>query len=89
LSFEAFGLFSDPANNSPNATFQLKLGSTVLVSVAKPATTANWHLRAAITLRTVGPAAVAIGSLALTRTTLASTRSFLPHKPPPWTPPPR
>src|SRR5947208_1662204 len=64
------GLRVGPANNSPNATFQLKLGSTVLVSVAKSATTANWHLRAAITLRSVGPAAVVIGSFALAQNNL-------------------
>jgi hypothetical protein len=67
LRFEAFGSFADPANNSPNATFNLKLGATTLLSVAKPATTANWHLSASITFRTAGPAAVAIASLAATQ----------------------
>jgi len=71
LRFEAFGSFGDPGNNSPNATFQLKLGSTVLVSVAKTATTANWHLSASITMRSVGPAAVAVASLAAIQDNLA------------------
>jgi hypothetical protein len=65
VRIEAFGTFGDPANNSPNATFQLKLGSMVVLSVAKPATTANWHLQAAITFRSVGFFGVAMGSIAL------------------------
>jgi hypothetical protein len=69
--FEAFGTFSDPANNSPNATLNLKLGATTILSVSKPATTANWHLSASITFRSVGPAAVVIASLALIQDNLA------------------
>jgi hypothetical protein len=71
LRFEAFGSFGDPANNCPNAAFALKLGATSLVSVARPATTANWHLSASITFRTAGPAAVAIGSIAATQSNLS------------------
>jgi hypothetical protein len=76
LRFEAFGSFGEPANNSPNATLALKLGATTLLSVAKPATTANWHLSASITFRTAGPAAVAIGSLALAEDNLSLTPFF-------------
>ena len=65
LRFEAFGVFGDPGNNFPNATLNLKLGATTLLSVIKPATTANWHLSAAITFRSVGPAAVVSASFAL------------------------
>ena len=71
LRFEAFGLFSDPDNGSPNTTFQLKLGSTVLVSISKPATTADWHLSASITFRSAGPAAVVTGSFALAESNLS------------------
>jgi hypothetical protein len=71
LRFEAFGSFGEPANNSPNATFALKLGATTLVPVARPATSASWHLSASITFRTVGPAAVAIGSIACIQNNLA------------------
>ena len=70
LRFEAFGTIADPENASPNATFNLKLGSTTLVSVTKPATTANWHLAASITFRSAGPGAVVIGSFALTQSNL-------------------
>jgi hypothetical protein len=71
LRFEAFGSFGDPANNSPNATFALKLGATTLVTAAKPATTANWHLSASITFRTIGPNAVAIGTIAAIQNNLS------------------
>ena len=70
LIVEAFGAFADPANGSPNVTFQLKLGATVLLSIAKPATTASWHLRAAVTFRSAGLFAIALGSLALTQDNL-------------------
>jgi len=65
VEVEAFGGFGDPGNNFPNVTFQLKLGATVLLSVTKAATTANWHLRAAVTFRSVGVFGVAIGSIAV------------------------
>jgi len=71
VTVEAFGSFGDPGNNSPNATFQLKLGSTVVLSIAKPATTANWHLQAAITFRSVGFFGVAVGSIAVSQDNLA------------------
>jgi hypothetical protein len=73
---EAFGEFGDPANNSPNATFQLKLGSMVVLSIAKPATTANWHLQAAITLRSVGLFGVAVGSMAVIQDNLSVAPFF-------------
>ena len=76
LRFEAFGTFGDPGNNFPNSTFNLKLGATTLLSVTKAATTANWHLSAAITFRSVGPAAVVIGSLALTQDSIGTEPFF-------------
>ena len=76
LRFEAFGTFGDPGNNFPNSTFNMKLGATTLLSVTKPATTANWHLSGAIAFRSAGPAAVAIGSLALTQDTVGTEPFF-------------
>ena len=70
VRFEAFGTFADPANNSPNATFQLKLGAIGVLSIAKPASTANWHLRAALTVRSAGFFGVAVGSFALAQDNL-------------------
>lgn len=71
VMIEAFGAFADPGNNSPNATFQLKLGATVVMSIARPATTANWYLRAAITFRSAGFFGVAVGSIAVSQDNLA------------------
>lgn len=65
LRFEAFGSFGDPGVNNPSATIRLKLGTTTIVAQSKITTSANWHLAAAITIRSAGASGLAVGTLAL------------------------
>lgn len=68
--FTASGTYDNPSDTSPTAcTFKLKIGSTVITSVAPvpPASTAQtnkgWAIVAYLTLRSFGSAGTCIGSL--------------------------
>jgi hypothetical protein len=63
IKVEAFGSFADPAANVPTVTFRLKLGSTVVVTQAKPVSTANWWLSALVTVRTAGASGALASSI--------------------------
>jgi hypothetical protein len=63
---EATGSFSDPAGNSPNARFRLKLGSTTIVTQIQTVVDAHWHLRAILTVRSPGASGTAVATLACT-----------------------
>ena len=63
ITIEAYGSYVDPGANAPSVTFKLKLGSTALYSDTQPAATANWHLHALITIRTVGTTGSAAASV--------------------------
>ena len=69
IILEAFGSISDPAANVPTVTLTLKLGSTTIYSQATPGTTANWHLRALVTIRSAGSSGSVVASLAFVQDT--------------------
>jgi hypothetical protein len=65
ITVEAFGAFDDPASSLPNMTFKLKLGSVAIVTQTRTVTAANWHLKAAITVRTAGASGSVVGTMAI------------------------
>jgi hypothetical protein len=66
ITIEAFGVIYDPGASVPTTTFRLKLGSVAIVTQSRNATTANWHLRAALTLRATGSSGSVVGTVAIT-----------------------
>jgi hypothetical protein len=64
LAVEAFGTFSDPGENSPPVTFQLKLGGTTVLSHPLTGYNDTWHLRILLTIRSGGvTSTVAVSSI--------------------------
>src|SRR5258708_39839986 len=67
LRIEAFGSFSDPGGSSPLATLRLKLGATTIVVQSDGVGSVNWHLSAALTIRSAGSSGLAVGTLAVSQ----------------------
>jgi len=65
ITIDAFGSFSDPGANVPNATLNLKLGSTIVVTETQAVGNNHWHLHGSITIRTTGPTGHAVGAFDL------------------------
>jgi hypothetical protein len=71
IVIEAFGSVADPGNNGPSVTFTLKLGSTTICTRSATGGNANWHLRALITLRSVGSSGSVAASMAVMQDNLS------------------
>jgi hypothetical protein len=63
IAIEGFGSFDDPLGNSPTATLKLKLGATTVLTESQIIATAGWHLRALLTVRSIGVTGTVVGAM--------------------------
>lgn len=61
IELELWGTITDPGSNSPSLTFDVLVGEVSVVSITTASTDGDFHFKALVTLRSIGPASTVVG----------------------------